>query len=122
MLVLCFFRQSNNGSNVSSIEVNWETVYTMFFLHGETAIIKGLCILRIVQTLSRSVLVAVAVKAKQYASSGMILHISPIRSNAERNVSPLKIIQYNKYYDLRYLTKLTTSLQCALHLRQMLSV
>ena len=89
MLVLCFFRQSNNGSNVSSIEVNWETVYTMFFLHGETAIIKGLCILRIVQ----SVLVAVAVKAKQCASSGMILRISPIRSNAERNVSPLK--KYN---------------------------
>ena len=74
------------------------------------------------QILSRSVLVAVAVKAKQCASSGMILRISPIRSNAEQNVSPLKKIQNNKYYDLRYLTKLTTSLQCALHLRQMLSV
>ena len=85
-----FINLSNTGVNVTAIEVNVDTAYTRFSLHGDTAIMTGSNKPMISDTFRRSCRVAVAVIARTFTFGCTTLLTSPIRLSALRNVSPLQ--------------------------------
>ena len=79
----------NNGANEVSMPQNSFSTYSMFALHGDLVIAKGLYRPIMFDTEARREVEAVVVTAISLIPAGKMLLTSPIRRSISWNVSPL---------------------------------